>query len=77
MGYVAIAVGGGRLDHQPVDRVQLAGPAHGHRLDTSRSQRMQVLGRIALQREYPDDRGHGRMPIGCGRLAVFYQPRPA
>jgi len=28
--------------------------AHGHRLDTSRSQCAQVLGRIGLQREHPD-----------------------
>ena len=48
-----------------------------HRLDTNRSQCAQVLGPIALPREHPDDRGHGRMSIGCGRLAVLYQPRPA
>jgi len=52
MGYDAIALGG-RLDHQPVDRVQLTGPTHGHRLDSSGSQCEQVLGRIVLQREHP------------------------
>ena len=65
-----VAHGGGfpAGNHQRVDRLELAAPAHRHRLCPGFTQRRQVLAGVALQRQDPDpQRAHcwvGRYPRG-------------
>ena len=49
---------------QPVDGIQLAAPAHRHRLGSRFAQRRQVFAGVALQRQHADPRRRSLAAVG-------------